>query len=111
LTAADRLAGALLPHGRPGRPVLLACSDQALAGAGLDGRALVAAVRAGGGLAGAARAAAAFEAAPRPRPVPAHLPALCLLVLAASLVGLPAVVARFVPTVFDLAARLAAGFR
>ncbi|ODS53931.1 MAG: hypothetical protein ABS36_12060 [Acidobacteria bacterium SCN 69-37] len=34
-----------------------------------------------------------------------------LLVLAASLVGLPAVVARFVPTVFDLAARLAAGFR
>ncbi len=34
-----------------------------------------------------------------------------LLVLAASLVGLPALISRYVPTVFDLAAGLAAAFR
>lgn len=34
-----------------------------------------------------------------------------LLVLATSLVGLPALIARYVPTVFELAAQLAAGFR
>lgn len=34
-----------------------------------------------------------------------------LLVLAASLVGLPAVIGRYVPTIFELAAGLAAGFR
>lgn len=86
LTAADRLADALLPYGRPGRPVLLACSDQALAGAGLDARALVAAVRADGGLAGAALVAVS-ETALSPGRVPTYLPALCLLVLAASRMG------------------------
>jgi flagellar biosynthetic protein FliR len=34
-----------------------------------------------------------------------------LLVLSASLVGLPALIARYVPTVFEIAAALAAGFR
>lgn len=89
------LADVLLPMGRSGRPVLLACSDGPLAAAGAKLGAdqvespisLVAAVRANGGLPGAARAVKRFATTPTPRPAPPHLPALAVLVLAASRMG------------------------
>lgn len=88
------LADALLPRGRSGRPALLSCTDITLASAAADTetaddpiRGLVDVVRAGGGLPGAVHAASGWQQQRRPRRAPPHLPALALLVLAASRMG------------------------
>lgn len=92
---ATALLDVLLPRRDVDGPVLLACDERAAAsaaaalglapGAGSDELAM--AVVAGGGLPAAARSALEFAGRPRPRPVPEHLAALALLVIAASHMG------------------------